>query len=148
MTRGAADVVEASIDAFNRRDLPALLDLIDPDVEWVPLRAVLDGDVYRGHEGVRRFIAHMDEDIEHMQVHVDESLEFGDHVVVYGAIVGKGRGSGMDLEFPLGWMLAVRNERVVYLRAYTEREDALRAARDAQAGIEQSLGPPARALDS
>ena len=128
--------------------MPALLDVIDPDVEWIPLRAVLDGDVYRGHEGIHRFIGHMDEDIEHMQVRVDEAFELGHHVVVYGAIVGKGRGSGMDLEFSLGWVIGVRSERVVYHRAYTEREDAMRAARDAQAGVPQPLGPPARALDS
>ncbi len=128
--------------------MPALLDVIDPNVEWVPLRAVLDGDVYCGHDGIRRFIGDMAEDIQHMQVRTDEVLEVGGHVVVCGAIVGKGRGSGMDLEFPLGWVIGVRDGRVVYLRAYTEREAALGAARDAQAGIEQPLGPPARALDS
>ncbi len=128
--------------------MPAFLELIDPDVEWVPLRAMLDGDVYRGHDGIRRFMADMDEDMEQMTVRVDKSLEVGGHVVLYGAIVGKGRGSGMELEFPLGWVIGVRDERVNYLRAYTEREDALRAARDAQAGVEQPLGPPAGALDS
>jgi ketosteroid isomerase-like protein len=136
------------MDVFNRRDVAALLDLISPDVEWVPLRAVLDGDVYRGHDGIRRFIADMDEDIEGMQVRSDEVFEVGENVVVYGAIVGKGRGSGMDLDLPIGWVMHVTEGRVDYLRAYSERADALEAAERAREGVELPLGPPAPALDS
>ena len=95
---------------------------------------MLDGDVYRGHDGIRRFIADMDEDIEDMQVRVEDVLEVGENVVVYGAIVGKGRGSGMDLDLPLGWVIRVRDGRVDYLRAYPERGDAMEAAEEARAG--------------
>jgi ketosteroid isomerase-like protein len=128
--------------------MPAFLDLVDPDVEWVPLNAVLEGDVYRGHDGIRRFMTDVDEDIENMQVRAEEVLEVGGHIVVYGAILGRGRGSGMDLELPIGWVMRVRDRRVDYLRAYPERADALSAAEDARAGVEKPLGPPARALDS
>lgn len=142
------EVVTASIDAFNRRDLPALLDLIDPGVEWIPLSAVLDGGAYRGHDGIHRFIADADDDIEHMTVRLEEAFEIGENVVVYGAIAGRGRGSGMDLDLPLGWVLRVRNGRVDHLRAYPERNDALEAAKHAQEGARDPLGPPAPALDS
>ncbi len=141
-------MVRASIDAFNRRDLPTLLERISPDVEWVPLRAVLEGDVYHGHEGIRRFLADMDEDIEDMRVRVDDVLEIGGSIVVYGAITGRGRGSHMDLDLEVGWLMRVRDERVDYLRAFTDREAARQAAEEANAGVEQALGPPARALDS
>jgi ketosteroid isomerase-like protein len=148
LTRGDGDVVRASIDAFNQRDMPVLLELVHPDVEWVPLRAVLYGDVYRGHEGIQRFIADMDNDIERMQVRVDELLELGENLVIYGSIVGKGRAGGMELDLPIGWVIRVREGRVAYLRAYPERADALRAAEHAGTGVDQPLGPPARALDS
>jgi ketosteroid isomerase-like protein len=148
MPSEAAAVVRASIDAFNRRDMPALLECVDPNVEWVPLRAVLDGDVYRGHEGIQRFIVDSDEDMENMQVREDELLEVGDKFVVYGALVGRGRGSGMDLELPLGWVIGLHDGRIDYLRAYTDRAAALEAARAAREGVEQPFEPPARALDS
>jgi ketosteroid isomerase-like protein len=140
--------VRVSADAFNRRDMPAFLDLIDPDVEWVPLNAVLEGDVYRGHEGIRRFMVDIDKDIENMQLRVEDVFEVGEHVVLYAAIVGRGRGSGMDLELGVGWVIRVRNGRVDYLRAFPERADAMKAAEDARAGVENPLGPRARALDS
>jgi ketosteroid isomerase-like protein len=125
-----------------------MLERIDPDVVWVPLQAVLDGDAYRGHDGIHRFIADCDEDIEHMQVRVDETRIVGEYVVVMGAIVGRGRGSGNDLDLPLGWVMHVTGGKVDYLRAYTEREDAVTAADAANRGEQTPLGPPARALDS
>jgi ketosteroid isomerase-like protein len=148
LTRGDVEVVRASIDAFNLRDTSVLLELVHPDVEWVPLRAVLYGDVYRGHDGIERFIADMDGDIEQMQVRVDDLFEVGENVVIYGSIVGKGRAGGMELDLPIGWVIRVLDGRVCYLRAYPERGDALKAAEDARSGVEQPLGPPARALDS
>ena len=141
-------VVRASIDAFNARDIPALLARISPDVEWVPLRAVLEGDVYRGHEGIHRFIADCDEDIEHMQVRLDEGIQVGDYVVINGAIVGKGRGSRNQLDLTLGWLMHVTDGKVDYLRAYTDRAEAMREAEAANRGVETPFGPPARALDS
>ena len=43
-------------DAFNRRDLDALLALADPEIEWFPRIAELEGGrPYRGHDGVRHW---------------------------------------------------------------------------------------------
>jgi ketosteroid isomerase-like protein len=148
MARGDGDLVRQSIDAFNRRDTPVFLDLISPDVQWVSLRAVLDGDVYHGHEGIRRFVADTEDDIDGMHVRVEEIFEVGEYVVVYGSIHGIGRGSHMELDLPIGWVVRVTSGVVDYLRAYPERRDALRAAEDARDGIEYEFGPPARALDS
>jgi ketosteroid isomerase-like protein len=147
-TRSDVDVVRAAVDCFNRRAMNAFLELIDPDVEWVPLNAVLEGDVYRGHAGIERFMGDVNKDIENMQLRLEDVFEVGENVVLHAAIVGRGRGSGMDLEFPVGWVIRVRDGRVDYLRAYPERTDALKAAEEAQAGVEKPLGPPARALDS
>jgi len=128
MTSTDAEVVRASLDAFNRRDVPEFLRCIDENVEWVPLNAVLDGDVYRGHDGIHRFLHDVDEDIEGMQVRTDELRECNGSVVLLGSITGKGRASCMDLEMPTGWVIRVEGDRVVYLRAYSTLDAALEAA--------------------
>lgn len=140
--------MRAAADAFNRRDMAAFRELMDPSVEWVPLSAALDGDVYRGHAGIDRFMADTDKDIENMQLRFEDAFQVGAYVVLYAALVGKGRGSGMDLDLPVGWLVRVREGRIDYLRAYPEREDALKAAQDASAGVDKPLDSPARALDS
>jgi hypothetical protein len=42
------------IDAFNRRDLDALLALADDDIEGTPALASIEGH-YHGHAGIRRW---------------------------------------------------------------------------------------------
>ena len=148
MERVDADVVRASIEAFNSRDIAALLERIDPDVEWVPLRAVLEGDVYRGHDGIRRFVADCDDDLEGMHVRMEDAIQVGDFVVVNGAIEGRGRGSGNELDLTLAWLMHVTDGRVDYLRAYTDRAEAMREADAANRGVKTAFGPPTRALDS
>jgi ketosteroid isomerase-like protein len=56
------DVVRRLFEAFNARDVDDLVNMSDPDGEWRPFRAQLEGIVYRQHEGIRQFVRDMDED--------------------------------------------------------------------------------------
>ena len=47
------EVFKRVVVAFNRRDLGAFLEMMDADVEAVPLLGDMKGD-YRGHAGMRR----------------------------------------------------------------------------------------------
>jgi ketosteroid isomerase-like protein len=58
MTSDAQAAVAAIYDAFNRRDLDALLELSHPDIELHPLR-LSPGAVYRGHDGIRALFEEM-----------------------------------------------------------------------------------------
>jgi hypothetical protein len=49
------------VDAYNSRQLEAQIELFDPDIELVPLRATLEDTVYRGHDGIRQFVRDIDE---------------------------------------------------------------------------------------
>jgi ketosteroid isomerase-like protein len=56
MSQGNVELFGRSVDAFNRRDLDALLALMDDDVELVPRIGAMEGESsYRGHNGVRRW---------------------------------------------------------------------------------------------
>jgi hypothetical protein len=55
MSQENADVLRRAVDAYNRRDLEALCEELDPDVEWRPALPVLlaaSATAYRGHEGM------------------------------------------------------------------------------------------------
>ena len=51
------DVVRRLFEAVERRDLEALIDLYDRDVEIVEADALPYGGTYRGHDGARRHAA-------------------------------------------------------------------------------------------
>jgi hypothetical protein len=50
-----ADLLKRAVDAYNRRDVEALLEELDPKIEWHPaLPGLLAAEttVYRAHEGI------------------------------------------------------------------------------------------------
>jgi ketosteroid isomerase-like protein len=54
MTQANVELSHQAYDAVNRRDLGALLELMDADVEAVPILAGMEGN-YHGHDGIRRW---------------------------------------------------------------------------------------------
>jgi ketosteroid isomerase-like protein len=54
--------VRRGYEAKQRLDIDALLGMCDPDVTFVSLVGEVEGTVYEGHEGIRRFFADLLED--------------------------------------------------------------------------------------
>jgi uncharacterized protein len=128
MSQENVEVVERLAPAFNSRDLIAFFELLDPDVEWVPLLAVLEGRVYRGHEEVRQWIEDLATDWEFFEVYYDELHDLGDQVLALGGWRGRGRASGVDLgDRPATWLLDLRDGKVARLRTFTDRAEAIEA---------------------
>jgi hypothetical protein len=67
------------VEAFNRRDADGLVALCDPGVEFHPTLLVGARRVYRGHEGLRAWIAELDEGGSTHQVRVREVRILGEN---------------------------------------------------------------------
>ena len=126
MAAGDVEIARRGIDAYNRGDLDALVELADPEVTMVPVRALLEGGEYRGHEGVRKFLSDMEEDWESRRIEVDEIREVGDGLLVLGTFAATGR-SGNEVRYPLAWHSVYRDGKLLSLRAYSDRDAALRS---------------------
>jgi ketosteroid isomerase-like protein len=128
MSEENVEIVRRVFDAFNRRDIAAFLELLDPDVEWVPILAVLEGRVYRGHGDIRRWIDDLATDWEFFEVCYEDLRDLGDRVLVSGHWRARGRASGVELENPGTYLYEIKNGRVVSMRTFTDRAEALGAA--------------------
>jgi uncharacterized protein len=129
MSQENVETVRRLFPAFNRRDIDALLEPLDPHVEWVPIMAALEGRVYRGHEGVRRWIEDLDEYWELFEVDSQELIDLGDRVLVLGCWRARGRVSGVGLDNEPGtWLLHFKAAKVVRMQTYTDRAEGLKAA--------------------
>ena len=53
------EVGRSFVDAFNRRDADALVALAAPDIDFQPTVLVGAKRAYRGHEGLRRWVAEL-----------------------------------------------------------------------------------------
>jgi hypothetical protein len=117
--------VRRIVDAAHRDDLPAVLACIDPDVEFIPLRAGTEG-VYRGHEGVERFWADNRESFETFEPNY-QLHDVGGRVLAWGTIHVRGRGSGVVMDIPTGGILDPREGKIVHWDDFGSREKAIEA---------------------
>ncbi|MEA2440446.1 MAG: hypothetical protein QOH76_1870 [Thermoleophilaceae bacterium] len=114
--------------AFAERDLDALVAVMDPDVDFLPVTANLTtgGVPYRGHDGIARYL----EDVARVWPELrlfPEAYREGDGVVVtLGRVLA--RGGGMIIDRPTGWVFAIRGGLIVRARVYGSHEEALEAA--------------------
>jgi ketosteroid isomerase-like protein len=116
--------MRSTIDAFNRRDLDALRTLFDPDAEITPVRAAIDGTVFRGPEAPAQYCAAIDESWERLGWEIEGFRDDADWVLALGHIRGAGRGSGAKVDARAGWLARFSRGRVKSFRTYSERAQA------------------------
>jgi ketosteroid isomerase-like protein len=109
-------------------------EIFDPEVEFSPLLArELEGRTYHGHDGLRTFFRELNDTFGEIRYEQPEFHPVGDDVVVlFTRLVGTGRGSTVPLGLDLGMVYEFDDGLVRRLTAYGSRNEALRAAREAQ----------------
>jgi ketosteroid isomerase-like protein len=126
MSEENVETVQRLLDSRARDDLSAALSCLDPDVEWVPLRAATEG-TYHGHEGIEKFLADTEETFETFEPHF-EFRDLGDRVLAWGTITVRGRGSGIETDVPVGGIFDFRGTKIARWQDYGSKESALEAA--------------------
>jgi uncharacterized protein len=131
MSQENVEVVRRTADAYNRGDIDAALEDVDPEIEWHPLLPGLLGreaTVYRGHEGVRQVVRDLDEAFTELEAEQSEVRDLGEQVIAIGHFRGRGRESGAKTETAIVWLVDFRNGKAVRVREYLDPEEALKAA--------------------
>jgi ketosteroid isomerase-like protein len=119
------DIARRLFDAIARKDLAALLELTDADVEWESFFALgEEGGKYRGHPGIRRYVDDLNDAWDVISPQIEDSLEAGDVIVMIGRVTFRGKlGAGADEQ--AGWVLKFRAGKVLRFRAFSEPERVL-----------------------
>ncbi len=129
MSSENVEVVRSMFEAYRRRDVPDLVELLHPDVEVHPaLVGGLEGTVYRGRDGYKQFVEDVDTAWSDFRIEIREIRDLGDTVVVLGHTWGEGR-EGIVVDAPGGWVLEMRDGQVHRFRSFNTWEEALDAAR-------------------
>jgi len=131
MSRENVEIVRRGFEAANRRDVGAMIELLDPEIEWhSALLMSLEGEaaVYRGHEGIRTFFGDLDELFDRVHAEYPEIRDLGDRVVGIGRIRMRGKGSGAETESPIVTVVDLKNGKATQVRTYLDPKQALEAA--------------------
>ena len=131
MSRENVDAFKRAAEAYNRRDVEALLETLDPEVEWHPaLQSLLQGEttVYRGHDGIREFFRDMDDVLDEIDAEYAEIRDLGDRIVALGRVRTRGKMSGAEVESPVGTVIDFQNGKAIRIQNYFDPKEALEAA--------------------
>jgi ketosteroid isomerase-like protein len=124
------EVVRGLIDASGRGDLDAVMAALDPEVVWTPVESDPDYRVHRGSDDVRAWLVEWGEALPDMHWEAERILDAGGGVVLaLVRAVGTGAVSGLDVGTPTyAVVFEVRSDRIVEIREYADRSEALEAA--------------------
>src|SRR5262245_1282129 len=134
MSEENVEAVRNWVAAINAADSDRLIELADPEVDYLPYLAALAGEsgAYRGHHGLRQYVRDLAEAWSSYEVEIHDLEDLGDHVLMQGRLRGKGRSSGLDVDAEMAWLHTFRSGsgegRYLRLRFFASRDDALEAA--------------------
>jgi ketosteroid isomerase-like protein len=113
--------------ALAARDEEALMSCLAEDVELQTLTGA-----YRGHEGIRQWIADMDDGWHPWELTVEGIEEVGERVVVEATLTGHSSVNDIPMSHPFWIVWEVRDGRAARAIHCADGEQALMAARSAR----------------
>jgi ketosteroid isomerase-like protein len=126
-----ADHIDAflrGVDALNRLDVTAILETIDEDTVFEPLRSQTEG-AFIGVEGMRRFLADTAETFDLFKASYPDVRDLGgERLLAIGTIRMRGRGSGVESDVPSAVVAEFRDGKLRRFKDYGEARLALQAA--------------------
>jgi ketosteroid isomerase-like protein len=138
--RHRADALEAAVlsenvelsldlnDAWNRRDVDAVVALWDPEGMWYPaLEGVTEGRAYRGHAGIRQYYEDLAEFSGRSDAEFPEVHDLGDQVLGLGSAWFR-FASGVELDQEVSFLHTWRNGKCIEARTWLSHGEALEAA--------------------
>ena len=127
MSEENVEIVRRVTNAFNRSGEPDF-SLLDPDVVFDTTGAVFDRAVYRGHDGVREWLANQREVWARQRFEEEElSLIGDDRVLAWFRFVSVGR-DGIETVAHFATITTIHAGKITQIQAFLSKAEALKAA--------------------
>jgi ketosteroid isomerase-like protein len=120
------EIVRRLNEAINRWDIAGVVAMLDPECEWWDREDDPGAGVHRGHDGVRAFLADLDE-VAELRVEAKEFIHDGDYVLVPVRLGGRGRASGIPFDEKEIHAFRLHEGKVTEVREYRDMSEALKA---------------------
>ena len=126
MSRGNVELVRRTFERWNAGEREIAPEMAHPDIV---VRSALTNATYEGYDGVRRWMAEIDDQFGDWRSSIDQVREVSEgRVLALGSVHIEGRASGVAFDQPMAWLFTLAGERVIELRTIPDREQALEAA--------------------
>ena len=120
------DAVRRWITAYNSRDLEAMFEVTDPDIQFRSRFVALESE-FRGFGGLNEYFRTLDEAYARFQVIPSDFVDAGAAVLTVADAEWRGKASGAEGNLPIFVAFWLRAARLIRAETFTERADALEA---------------------
>jgi ketosteroid isomerase-like protein len=128
MSQENVEVVRRAVSALARADWQGVFETWDPQIEWDFEREAVISGFRRGRDEVRAALSSFMTEWEDFAVGIEDLVTADDErVMAVAHLTGRGRGSGVPLDFRLANIFTIRGGRIVKVKEYFDREQALAA---------------------
>jgi ketosteroid isomerase-like protein len=130
MSQENVEILRQGFAEFARGDMDAVLERLDPNVDWRPAIApILGVETIRGREAVIAFFTRdLSEGFDEFRAEPLAYEDLGDAVLVTVRYAGRGESSGVEIDQTFVSLYRLRNGRTVSMCDYATRAEALEAA--------------------
>jgi ketosteroid isomerase-like protein len=112
--------------AFNRGDIDGAVEALDANIEWTEPSEFPGGGTYHGREGAKRYLAQSREAWAEVSSQPERFITAGNRIVVFVHARVKPKGGNEWQETNLADVYTVNGGKIVQMRAFTDRQEALR----------------------
>ena len=128
-TQQMITALRAAYAAFNRGDIDAALAPFDARIEWSE-PPEFGGGTYHGRDGVKQYLTQSRSAWVEGSSEPEQLIPVGTRIVVFVHARFRPKGSDSWQDVRLADVYTVRDGRAIQMRAFTDRQAALRWARD------------------
>ena len=125
MSQENVELVYRWYEAMRQRDAEACVRDSTADVELVSYLMGIEGTVYFGHAGVRRYIDDAFSVFPDWHPQIVGATDYGDTVIAEIRMAGRGAGSGLEIEQTTWQVTRFRDGKMSGFTAYGSRAAAL-----------------------
>ncbi len=111
--------------AFNRNDIAATVEALDPQIEWTEPAEFPGGGRYHGHEGVKAYLSQSRADWAEGSSEPERFMAAGDKIIVFVHARVRLKDSTEWQENRLADVFTFRNGKAIQMRAFADRQQAL-----------------------
>jgi ketosteroid isomerase-like protein len=129
MSQENVETVRQLLEALNSEDIERIVPLfahIDVEIE-IPPEVSTEPDTYRGHDGMRRYFESFRDAMDEIRFEAEQLWDAGSSVVVALRLTARGRQTAILVEQRSAGVWTVSNGKVIRIRSYASRKEALEA---------------------
>ena len=128
LTEQRIAILRAAYAAFNRGDIDAAVQYLDPNIDWTEPTEFPGGGSYRGREGAKQYLTNSRASVAEVISEPEQFIPAGDRIVVFVYARVRPKDSSTWQEVRLADVYLFRDLTPIQMHAFADRQKALQWA--------------------